>query len=272
MSATGELAAPAAPPSRASERLRSDPRARERVRALAPTLLLAVWLIWLFDLVNNLATVRQPVAERNGQSVLDLERTLHLAPEHALNVWLAGHAALSHVVVLWYENVHIFVTLAVLAWLWWKRADLLPVLGGTLFLGSLIALVAFWIWPTAPLRMLPGGYADLVSAVNGEPVWRLGATALHSNQLCSLPSLHIAWAVWSSLVVWRLTRLRWARALALAYPLVTTYAVMATANHYLLDALAGAAITFLPYIGLSRLQAARGRGPGATGAPIRALG
>src|SRR5262249_58175656 len=139
------------------------------------------------------------------------------------------HTLLSHVAVFWYENVHIVVTLAVLGWLWWRRAEELPVLGGTLFLGSLIALAAFWTLPTAPLRMLPGGYADLVSAINGEPVWRLGATALHSNQLCSLPSLHIAWAVWSSLVVWRLTRLRWAPPLALGDPPRSTYPVMATA-------------------------------------------
>jgi membrane-associated phospholipid phosphatase len=56
-----------------------------------------------------------------------------------------------------------------------------------------------------------------------------------------MPSLHIAWAAWSALAVWRIfAHRRWA-ALVWAYPVVTAVAVMATGNHYLLDVLAGAA-------------------------------
>jgi hypothetical protein len=43
--------------------------------------------------------------------VLELERSLQLDPEHALDTWLARHNALSQIVVFWYENVHIVVTL-----------------------------------------------------------------------------------------------------------------------------------------------------------------
>ena len=80
--------------------------------------------------------------------------------------------------------------------------------------------------------MLGAGYVDLVARVHGLPVWQYGATALDSNQLCSLPSLHIAWATWCSIAVWNMTARRWLRALAVVYPLLTTYAVMATGNHY----------------------------------------
>lgn len=232
-----------------------------RLRALPLTLLIAAWLIWLFDAINNLAPVRQALAERDGERVLDLERSLHLAPEHALNVWLAGQRTLSEIVVFWYENVHIAVTLAVLGWLWWRRTDLLGVMQTTLVMVNLLALAVFWCFPTAPPRMLPGGYVDLVAAVHHLPVWQLGATALHSNQLCSLPSLHIAWATWSSVSVFQMTKRRWARVAAAVYPLITTFAVMATANHYLADAVAGAAMTLVVFAGLRRwwFPARRGR-------------
>jgi len=36
-----------------------------------------------------------------------------------------------------------------------------------------------------------------------------------------MPSLHIAWAAWSAMVVWALTRRRAVRILAAAYPLIT---------------------------------------------------
>ncbi len=237
-------------------RLRSG---RERLW-LALDVLVVVWLIWLFDAINNLASVRQGLAERNGRSVLDLERSLHLDPEHALNAWLARRHTLSQIVVFWYENVHIVVTLAVFAWLWWRRSDLLGVMRATLVIVNLIALAAFWSLPVAPPRMLTGGYVDLVATVQHLPVWQIGATALHSNQLCSLPSLHIAWAVWCTIAVWHVTVRVWARTIALVYPLVTTYAVMASGNHFLADAVAGAAITLAVFLALSRgpLRAAFG--------------
>jgi hypothetical protein len=231
-------------------------------------LVIVAWLCWLFDAINNLAPVRQALAVRNGQRVLDFERSLHLDPEHALNSWLASRHALSEVVVFWYENVHIVVTLAVFAWLWWRRPDVLGVMRATLVLVNLIALAIFWSAPVAPPRMLSASYVDLVPRVDHLPVWQLGATALHSNQLCSMPSLHIAWATWSSIAVWKITGKRWLRALAIVYPLLTTFAVMATANHYLADAIAGAAIAGLVCFVLSharirvRLDGRRTRGVG----------
>jgi PAP2 superfamily protein len=223
-----------------------------RARSLLITALLAAWLIWLFDAVNNLAPVRQGLADSNGEGVLDFERSLHLAPEHALNTWLAAHATFSQIVVFWYVNVHIVVILAVLGWLWWRRPDLLRVMLATLVIVTLIALAVFWSFPTAPARMLPGGYVDLVASVHRLPVWELGSTALHSNQLCSLPSLHIAFATWCAIAVWRVSARVWLRAAAVIYPMITSFAVMATANHYLADVVAGAAITLLVYWLLER--------------------
>ena len=242
-------------------------QARQAQLWLLLDLLVVAWLIWLFDALNNLAPVRQGLAERNGRDVLDFERLLQLDPEHALDTWLARHHSLSEIVVFWYENIHIVVTLAVFAWLWWRRADLLGVMRATLVAVNLIALAVFWSFPVAPPRMLPGGFVDLVARVHHLPEWQLGATALHSNQLCSLPSLHIAWAVWCSIAVWRMTSRRWLRALAVVYPFVTTFAVMATGNHYLADAVAGAAITGGLAFALSRPRIRALLGWGAVAAP-----
>jgi hypothetical protein len=248
VAAASESAGERAVPAALARRLRG----RRQQLWLALDLLIVAWLCWLFDAINNLAPVRQALAEQNGHTVLDFERSLALDPEHVLDTWLAHHNALSQVVVFWYENVHIIVTLVVLAWLWWRRADLLGVMRWTLVIVNLIALAVFWSFPVAPPRMLSGGYVDLVARVNHLPVWQLGATSLDSNQLCSLPSLHIAWATWSSIAVWHMTQRRSLRAIAVVYPFVTTFAVMATANHYLADAVAGAAITGAVFFALSR--------------------
>ena len=57
-----------------------------------------------------------------------------------------------------------------------------------------------------------------------------------------MPSLHVAWALWCAAIVIEHTHRRSLRMLAVAYPLVTTVVVLGTGNHYLLDAVAGAAL------------------------------
>jgi hypothetical protein len=60
-----------------------------------------------------------------------------------------------------------------------------------------------------------------------------------SNQYAAMPSLHVAWATWCALAVRPVVRRRWVRMLFFAYPLVTLFAVVVTANHYWLDGLGG---------------------------------
>jgi hypothetical protein len=220
--------------------------------------LLVVWMAWIFDAVNNLGPVRQHLAERDGTAVLDVERALHAAPELALNTWLAGHHLLSQIAVFWYDNIHGAVTFAVFGWLWWRRPDLLPPLRTVLVFIVTVGLVLFWSLPVAPPRMLTSdGYIDLVAAVHHLPVWQGGATALDANQLSAMPSLHIAWAVWAAVAVWRMSPRVWLRGVAVAYPLVTMFAVMATGNHYLADGVIGAMITAVAVLGADRLWAWR---------------
>jgi membrane-associated phospholipid phosphatase len=73
-----------------------------------------------------------------------------------------------------------------------------------------------------------------------------------------MPSLHLAWAVWCALAIWRLSPRGWARALAVLYPCSVALAVLSTGNHYLLDLLAGVA-TCAVAVGLVRLAPARHR-------------
>ena len=70
-----------------------------------------------------------------------------------------------------------------------------------------------------------------------------GATSL-VNLYAAMPSLHVAWAAWCATAVVIATRSRW-RHLAWLYPAATTLVVLASANHFLLDAAAGLAVTAL---------------------------
>jgi membrane-associated phospholipid phosphatase len=68
-----------------------------------------------------------------------------------------------------------------------------------------------------------------------------------ADQFAAMPSLHVAWALWSATAVWQCTRRVAIRALAALYPVLTSFVVLATGNHYLLDVLAGAATAALAF-------------------------
>ncbi len=197
-----------------------------------------VWLCWVYDAITNLAPLRLHTALAHAVDILRVERSLHLDPEHALDHWLAGHHTLGLLLSDYYDNAHFLVTLGLLGWLWWRRADLYRPLRNSLVLVNVLAFAIFWLYPVAPPRML-GGFTDVVASTRAFGSWHTGALASHANQLAAMPSLHIAWAAWCALALWRISRRGWVRAVALLYPCMTTLAVLATGNHFLFDVLGG---------------------------------
>jgi PAP2 superfamily len=197
-----------------------------------------VWLCWVYDAVNNLAPLRLHTALSNARGMLSVERALHIDVEHTLDRWLASHHTLGLLVSDYYDNAHFVVTLGLLGWMWWRRPDVYRPLRNMLVLVNVLAFVVFWLFPVAPPRMLPG-FVDVVASTHALGSWHTGALASAANELAAMPSLHIAWAAWCTLAAWRMWSERRVRALALAYPCMTAFAVLATGNHYVLDLLGG---------------------------------
>jgi hypothetical protein len=197
-----------------------------------------VWLLWVYDAITNFAPLRLDVALSHARGVLNLERSLHLSPELSLDRWLAGHHTLGLLLSDYYDNAHFIVTLGVLGYLWWKRADIYRPLRNALVLVNVLAFIVFWFYPVAPPRMLKG-FTDVVASTGAFGSWHTGALASDANQLAAMPSLHMAWAAWCALAVWQMTTRRWVRVLAVLYPCMTALAVLSTGNHFLMDILAG---------------------------------
>jgi PAP2 superfamily len=202
-------------------------------------LLTIAWLGWVYDAITNLAPLRLHPALAHSQGILDLERTLHIDPELSLDRWLSSHHTLGLLVSDYYDNAHFVVTLGLLGYLWWRRADLYRPLRNALVLVNLIGFVVFWRYPVAPPRMLDG-FTDVVSSTHAFGSWHTGALASQANELAAMPSLHIAWALWCSLALWRMSERTLVRAPAILYPCVTAFAVLATGNHFVLDMVGGA--------------------------------
>lgn len=201
-------------------------------------LLTVAWLCWIYDAITNFAPLRVQLALAHARGVLGLEQSLHIDPERTLDRWLAGHHTLGLVVSDYYDNAHFIVTLGLLGWLWWRRADIYRPLRNSLVLVNVLGFVVFWLYPVAPPRMLPG-FTDVVASTHAIGSWHTGALASDANELAAMPSLHIAWAGWCTVALWQISTRRSVRVLAGIYPLLTAFAVLSTGNHFVLDVLGG---------------------------------
>ncbi len=210
--------------------------------ALLGELAVVFGLVIAYDHIRNLAQSRPLPSAADGARVLDLERLLHLDIERWLNLWLSRHETLAVVASWYYQLLHLSVTMTVLLACYICRPDVYRAARNALVSISVIGLMIFWVFPVAPPRLLPGGgYIDTAVAT--------GVVGLvdpaSANPYAAMPSLHLAWAVWSAMFAAVLIRRRSVRLFLYAYPVVTTIVVMATANHYLLDAVAGAALALI---------------------------
>jgi hypothetical protein len=213
----------------------------------------------------------------NAHDLLDLERVLHIDIEASANSALDAWPVLAIVASYWYSLLHYVVTPAVLVWVYRRRHGDYPRVRNALVIASAIGLVGFTLLPMAPPRMLPG-FVDTLATTAGSGWWGGDASAPKglgalTNQLAAMPSLHVGWAVWVAWVVAGLSTHRWVRVLAVAYPVVTTLVVVGTANHYLLDAVAGAVVVVVAFRlarWLSRRPARpHGRPPGLPSLPAQ---
>jgi hypothetical protein len=200
-----------------------------------------VFLVWIYDWLQDLAPLRRKQAFDNARSVLSFETRTGLSFERALNHWLARQHVLAFIASNFYSNAIFAVTFAFAAYIWWCRPDIYRRLRNDLVLANLIGFAVFWAYPVAPPRMLPG-FVDVVVKAGGLGAWH-NTLIRHADQFAAMPSMHLGYAVWCSLVAWRLARRRSTKVAAVAfgtaYPLLTALVVIGTANHYILDVLAG---------------------------------
>ena len=197
----------------------------------------------LYSLVRLAAPHRMAVSFQHAQAVLSTEKALGIFDELNFNWFLAQHHWLTEFASYWYATAHFVVTPVVLAWLYRRRAWAYPALRSALVISTLFALVVYAAWPLAPPRFAVAGAVDTV--IDNPVVWAKHGATSFVNEFAAMPSLHVGWAVWCAVAIAYATRSRW-RHLAWLYPLTTTYVVVATANHYLLDAVAGTVVVLVP--------------------------
>ncbi|TWE29035.1 phosphatase PAP2 family protein [Prauserella muralis] len=181
----------------------------------------------------------------NGRDILAAEQFLGLDFELPVNLWLADQGWLQVVANYEYAFTYIVTTLVLLVWVYHRsRTEHYPWVRNSFALVNLLALGCFWLYPVAPPRMLSdAGFVDTVRLGGTWGSW--GSPMVDgANQFAAMPSLHIGWALWVSVVLARLSGGVLAQVGSAVHVLVTFAVIVATGNHYWLDAVGGVVVVW----------------------------
>lgn len=200
-------------------------------------LVLVLYAIW--QILGSLGTVREADGFAHGRRVYDLERTLHIANEGAVERWFLPHPLWVQLCNVYYAIVHVPALIAFLVWLFVRHREHYPRIRNTVALATGVCLCIHFV-PVAPPRLYPElGFVD-TAKLYGQSVYGTIGHGL-SDQMSAMPSIHVAWALIVGIGTVTISSSRW-RWLAVVHTGLTVLAVVATANHWWLDGVVAGAI------------------------------
>ena len=196
---------------------------------------------YAYRLVRGFVDGRATVAFENARALVDAERALGTFFEPGLQAWAQSEEWIVTGANWMYVNSHFVVTTTFLIWLYVARNHAFYFVRNMFMLAMGMALVLYVAFPTAPPRYMPEwGFTDTVAAFVGDAAEQ-SANVLY-NPFAAVPSMHVAFALMIAVPAIKLVRLRSLKVAWALYPLLVTFVVVVTANHFWLDAALGALV------------------------------
>jgi len=176
-------------------------------------------------------------AVSNAEAVERLERSLGIAWEHAAQSLIIGSSTLVTLANWVYIWGHWPVIIVSATWLYTHRPAHYRVLRNAVIASGLIGFLFFYAMPTAPPRLAGLGLDDTV--LEQSHAYRTLQPPSLTNQYAAMPSLHFGWNLLVGIVLFAAFTCLAVRVFAVAMPIAMAFAVVATANHFVLDVVAG---------------------------------
>jgi hypothetical protein len=204
---------------------------------------IAVAGVDIYELLRHMQRPNWPLALDHAREVVSWERFAHLEWEPALQSAVLRVPGLLQALDALYFVGHFALTGAFFLWLYRRSRLAFRVFRNGFLATTVIALAVHRVFPTAPPRL-----ADVGLVHPG-----LGLAGL-SNPVAAVPSLHAGWALGVGIGVARYARPLWWRLAGALYPPVVVLTIVATGNHFFLDAFAGMAVLGAGFAAASLLE------------------
>ena len=254
------------------------PALRLRLHAFAREAGLVLVFYYVYRTVQRLGKAGgvEPRAYANAKRVVAIERFAHVFVEQSIQQAFLGARWFIKLINIYYGSLHFVVTVGALAWLFFARPGHYLHSRNLLGTTTALALIGYYAIPLTPPRLLlcndtipapaPSRtpligrcFVDTMERFGGFWSYQSEQVKAMANEFAAMPSLHFAWSLWCALTMYPRVRTRWAKLLWVAYPLLTLFAIVVTANHYFLDAVGGALTLWAAAVVLPRIDARRAR-------------
>jgi len=242
---------------------------RTRIQRLGSCIWRARWPVYceimFFALVDVLYEIMRAVVAPNTAGVHASLRHAHdiarLEAALGLNIeaWaqrVTDQIAAAQFITTWYYTLSytaLFIGFFLILWFW--QPSKYAFVRNWFWTTHAFALVAFWLYPSAPPRLANSGLIDTTKqalTLGGALEWFQHLR----NAYAAMPSLHIGLSfLYALTLVWLCTSWgRW-RHVWWILPVWMTWVTMATANHYLLDGVAGVLTVLVALVLINKVAA-----------------
>jgi membrane-associated phospholipid phosphatase len=238
-----------APPAEAPRRRRGLPRG-----PLVEVAIVLAGIVAYFG-ARGLTESDPDVAVAHALDVVGFERALGLYREPQLQQAVLGHEVLIDALNWVYIWGHWPVIALVLVWTLRQHPRAYVVLRNALVISGAIGVVVFVLYPVAPPRLAGLGLMD--SVTERSHAYRVLQPPAFVNQYAAIPSLHVGWDLLMGITIIRYARHPLVRLIGVLLPLAMVAAVVLTANHYLVDGVAGVVVALTGLALAQRLAARR---------------
>ena len=230
-------------------------------RDLLEGVIVAVAFLLYFG-VRGAVIDRPEAAYWHARDVIDIQRALGFFWEDDLNNWVKDRLFWAQTMNIIYFWLHFPLIILFGIWLYYYRRHKYTLTRDVFLASGAVALIIYWAYPVAPPRELPGlaaefdpaapeyirGFLDTMKEYLGYG-YQAQSTQAFVNPYAAMPSLHLGWDLLLGMgFIWAFWKERWlwiAAPIGIALPLMQVFSITMTANHFFLDAMAGAVVAFM---------------------------
>jgi hypothetical protein len=204
-------------------------------------------LYGFYEVVRGQGNASLTVAREHTDGIVALERHLHLFGERTVQRAAHWVPTLPTILGIAYIALHFLGTAAFLIWLHRTHPERFPIVRNTLIGATGVALAIYIHYPVAPPRLAGLGFVDTVTH-NAKVNLSSDLLGGLYNPFAAVPSLHFGYALLVGVTIAVLAKGRVARAIGWSYPGVMLLIIVATGNHFFVDAALGGAVVVAAWL------------------------